>query len=377
MVLGAYALWTAVWLHSGHHVSELPHIGDQFLRASQASPAISSASVAVIHGAGYDGEFFYFIAVDPARAYRYIDSPSYRYARILYPMAARALALGRPALVPAAMLALNLLAVAGGTLALAAWSRLRGLSAWYAAVYGFACGQLISIEYSLSDAAAYALAALGVYVWERSPRHRFLAAGTVFGLAALTREVTLLFPLAHLAAELWSAWRARGWSPSLAGRLAAFGLLSMGPFAVWKLALWAWVGRTEEPLGYHFTLLPLGGVAHWVRQGIDAQQAPEMGAVVVPGLIALGAGIWALVRGLREAAVVLLVVSCLGLLVFSERHEYESIVGSGRIALGMILAATLVLPGFRAARLGTAWFWLCAGMWLSLTPSMLLTRHLI
>jgi hypothetical protein len=45
---------------------------------------------------GYDGQFAYQIALRPLSAAPYLDVPAYRYQRILYPMLARLLALGRP-----------------------------------------------------------------------------------------------------------------------------------------------------------------------------------------------------------------------------------------------------------------------------------------
>ena len=48
---------------------------------------------------GYDGQFFYYIAVDPAGARPKIDVPAYRYQRILYPLLVRWLSLGQTGLI--------------------------------------------------------------------------------------------------------------------------------------------------------------------------------------------------------------------------------------------------------------------------------------
>ena len=45
---------------------------------------------------GYDGQFAYQIARDPVNGWTKIDVPAYRYQRIVYPVAARVLALGNP-----------------------------------------------------------------------------------------------------------------------------------------------------------------------------------------------------------------------------------------------------------------------------------------
>src|SRR3972149_9882916 len=55
---------------------------------------------------GYDGQFAYYIAIDPAPRVvaPKLDAPAYRYQRILYPLLAPALALGGPAAIPWPML---------------------------------------------------------------------------------------------------------------------------------------------------------------------------------------------------------------------------------------------------------------------------------
>src|SRR5512147_2882325 len=52
---------------------------------------------------GYDGQFAYQIARDPLNGWTKVDVPAYRYQRIVYPMAARVLALGNIDLVPWAL----------------------------------------------------------------------------------------------------------------------------------------------------------------------------------------------------------------------------------------------------------------------------------
>jgi len=45
---------------------------------------------------GYDGQFAYYIARDPGGSPPCLDAPAYRMQRILLPMLARVLSLGRP-----------------------------------------------------------------------------------------------------------------------------------------------------------------------------------------------------------------------------------------------------------------------------------------
>src|SRR5579863_4602869 len=68
---------------------------------------------------GYDGQFFYYMAIRPeiivtcaqTAATCPLDEPPERTQRILYPMVVRVVALGQPALVPLALLLVDLVAV--------------------------------------------------------------------------------------------------------------------------------------------------------------------------------------------------------------------------------------------------------------------------
>jgi len=79
---------------------------------------------------GYDGQFAYYIAIDPTPkdVGPKLDAPAYRYQRILYPLLARALALADPAGIPWTMLLVNVLAHFLGTWAVA--ETLSGYGIW-------------------------------------------------------------------------------------------------------------------------------------------------------------------------------------------------------------------------------------------------------
>ena len=107
-VFGIYAVWTAVALR--HGPESFIHIGRIFVAKSHASPAIDQRAASYHYDGdiGFDGQFAYFIAVDPVNARYYADSPAYRYTRIVYPLTARAVALGRADLVPYSLVLVNL-----------------------------------------------------------------------------------------------------------------------------------------------------------------------------------------------------------------------------------------------------------------------------
>ena len=90
VVLAVYVSSLAVAMSLDRDVSYFAFVGQAFLDRSAASAAIESNAETASGNAGYDGQFSLFIAQDPLRAHGYVDNPSYRYGRILYPMTARA-----------------------------------------------------------------------------------------------------------------------------------------------------------------------------------------------------------------------------------------------------------------------------------------------
>jgi len=76
------------------------------------SPFVNKESVRIVHGeVGYDGQQFLTIALDPTlksiETIKALDNPIYRYRRIGYPIAGYILGCGKPAIVPYALVALN------------------------------------------------------------------------------------------------------------------------------------------------------------------------------------------------------------------------------------------------------------------------------
>src|SRR5580765_5904599 len=80
-LLTAYTI-LLLWQH-GFNPLALAEIGDGFANGQPMSSLT-----------GYDGQFAYWLAIDPspAAAANHFDTPAYRYQRILYPLLARALA---------------------------------------------------------------------------------------------------------------------------------------------------------------------------------------------------------------------------------------------------------------------------------------------
>ena len=93
-VIFLYGTWLVTNVDRSHP-ARVALIGHQFLDAGRGqSDAIDDLRAEVIGPVGYDGQFLLYIALAPVDAQEYIDNPAYRYTRILYPLIARAIALG-------------------------------------------------------------------------------------------------------------------------------------------------------------------------------------------------------------------------------------------------------------------------------------------
>jgi len=358
IVLGCYGLWTAAALR--HGPERLIHLGRIFVSKSQASPAITSRAGSYEYDGeiGFDGQFAYFIAVDPVNARYYMDSPAYRYTRIVYPLTARALALGRADLVPYTLVLVNLAMIGVGTLALAAWLRRKGVSSWYAAVYGFYPGVLIALQRDVTEVMAYSLVAVAVYLFEVA-RRPLMWSSIVFAIAVLTRETAAIFAIGYGLSLLFEGegeWLRR--LHRNARRAALFLTACLFPMLLYKLFLLSWIGS----LGFdaHIEHVPFGGILAWYPW--QPGQMAEVQIVVIPAAICGLAAVWALVRGVRRVETWMLLANVLILVVFLERPAFNDISSAGRITTGVALAAVLSLPYFTGRF--RAWFWAAAALWL-------------
>jgi hypothetical protein len=375
-----YGVWLVAFFGLGHDALDFTYRSRTLLNQSHVSSVITPDPRVTNDSGGYDSQFFYYLAMDPVNARYYMDANTYRYTRILYPMAARALALGRPGLIPYMLIIVNWLALAGGTTALAAWLRRKRVSPWFALVYGLYPGLFFGLQRDLSEPLAYGLVALAVLLFDRAlsnfPPSRgegrvgpLLAAAAVFALAALTRETTAVFALLYGASLLvrgpgMSGWRERvlaNWR-----KAALFVAVALVPLAAWKGLLLIWLGPHGDA-GLQFTALPFQGIWHWRGAITTVEQMDQIRSVVLPGVLCGATAVVALARGILKRDVIVLLAHVLLFVVFMQAASYANYSGSGRISTGVVLAALLCLPviGYLGQR---AWFWISSTLWLNLMP---------
>jgi hypothetical protein len=291
---------------------------------------------------GYDGQFAYQISRDPLNGWTKIDVPAYRYQRIVYPLAARALALGNVDLIPWMLIFVNVAALAVGTWCLEGILASYRISRWYALAYGLSAGVMMSVRLDLTEPLAYSLAIGGIWLAMKD-RRRWAA--VLLALAALTKEMTLLFAAGLGFVYLWR----RSWRKLI--ELSAIVLL---PFAVWQLVLWQWFGQpgigSGGALATPFEIVPLRGL--WsipiVNVRVLALVIVMLPLAVIPGLI----GLWAALRaGLRrqvDIPMAVLLFNTLAILI-TPQSTFREPLAMVRYIVGLV-AAVLIYAASRRNR---------------------------
>jgi hypothetical protein len=304
------------------------------------------------HGSeGYDGQFAYQIALKPLQAAPYLDVPAYRYQRILYPIAARVLAVARPELIPWTLIALNIGAIGLGTWAMELLLMDLGVSRWYALVYGLYGSQLLSLRADLNEPLAQALVLGAMWAWARE--RRWLAV-IAFSLAALAKETTLIFLAAYILYCLWH----RAWHQAVSLAVA------MAPFAAYQFLLRAWLGSFGVGSGgagaTPFSPLPLGGwlaITQVSMAGFLLISLIVVPMSVLPAIAGTALSLQNLVRGKSHLFVMSLLLNSL-VLLFLPASTFREPAAMLRLTQGLVVSMLLyggLRKSSRVLNYGSLW----------------------
>src|SRR5262249_30095039 len=137
------------------------------------------AQLQILDGAGYDGEFVYYIAFDPfllafknepSRYRAFVDAPPYRYGRIGFSLLTKLFSWGDPERYPQTMIWLIVAATFAGAWYLATIAQHFGYSGWWALLYVLVPGFIQSLRTGLPEAIA-AACLLGGYLFVLRTRY--------------------------------------------------------------------------------------------------------------------------------------------------------------------------------------------------------------
>jgi hypothetical protein len=283
---------------------------------------------------GYDGQFAYQIALRPLDAASYLDVPAYRYQRILYPILAWLLALGRSELIPWTLIAVNIAAIGLGTYATELLLQDLGVSRWYALGYGLYGGQLLALRADLNEPLAQGLVLWAMLAWAR--KRRWLAV-VAFGLAALSKETMLIFLAAYILHNL----QRRAWKSGIA--LGIGGL----PFLAYQLLLWVWLGDSGLGSGgagaTPFSLIPLGGWLEIAQVKLAAFLVISLIVVpmsVLPAMAGIALSARDLLRGEKHPLLVSLLLNSL-VILFLPNSTFREPVAMMRLTQGLMVSMLL------------------------------------
>ena len=286
-----------LWLAAGGNITKFVRAALPFSRRGQVPRGLF-----VFPANGYDGQFYYRLALDPANLRHEafgitMDSP-FRLQRIGYPALAWLISLGQRSWVPVALVIVNVLALgaigmAGGMLA-----RDGGRHAMWGLLLAGYFGFFISVGCDLTEPVAAACLLGGVLAYRRQ---RPALAGLLFAYGALTRETVVIVPLALGLTRLAAAVRRRA-RPSRSDLAWSLPVIAFGG---WQLVLRATTGTFILLTGLRGNTgrgLPFGEFAGAVRANAGLLWLP-VGAAYIWFLevATLGAFAGAALSSLRSA----------------------------------------------------------------------------
>jgi hypothetical protein len=196
----------------------------------------------LVPSAGYDGQFYYRLAMDPFNwnhtAFGITMDQSYRYTRIGYPVLAWIFSLGQHQLVPVVLVVLNLFGVAAIAMLGAMFARDSGRHALWGLAFAAYFGLVISVGRDTAEPLAEACMLGGLLAYRRASTSMYLLAAVLFAWGAITRE-TILYAPAAIAVTRLIAFARRRATPGLADLTwvvpaAAYGLVEIAVHFVVK-----------------------------------------------------------------------------------------------------------------------------------------------
>jgi hypothetical protein len=277
--------------------------------------------------AGYDGQFYYQIARDPLHAAQFLDKPAYRYQHIFYPLLVGVLSLGQARLIPDVLLLVNFASIVLGTELVARLLVKKELSPWYSLAFGLYFGLAASLFFDLTEPLTYFLVCLGLFLLFNK---RLTAAAIIWGLAVLSRETAILFPLGYIAMYLYQ----RRWQDA-----SRFVLLSIVPAIAWYLLVGLYFHTNGLSGAPPFELLPFQGLFHFSN---DRRLFPMLILLMfIPTVLSIALAAREVFQHRWKNVTWLIWLLNLVLVTNLSYLTYAGLVSAGRLSIGLVLAMLL------------------------------------
>ena len=332
--------------------------------------------VHVFGSTGYDGQFYWRLAVDPAewarRAHGVTFDNAYRAPRVGYPLLVWAVALGQPGLVPWALVAVNVAAVAAIAGVAARLAADCGRAPAYGLLVAAAPGLVMPLGRDLAECVTVACLLGGVLALRRG---HLVVATALWSYAVLTREQALLtvgaYALWRLLPPLRRGLAPPGGEPAPApprplGRADLPWVVPGLVFVSWQATLWAATGGLPAASAGGTNLVPpfsalVPGLADWATGGLPRLHAAaplQLATVVALGVAAarrartvpadLGYTVVAL--ALAGAA-----ATCLAASIWRDPSDMRHLVDVSTWSALVLVVARRPAPTWAVALAATAW----------------------
>jgi hypothetical protein len=236
IVLAGTSIFTLIrFLTAGH--------GDlsRFVLAERTyvDPSRAPHGLAILPSGGYDGQFYYRLALDPFNLHHTafgisLDTP-FRLQRIGYPFLAWIASLNHHGWVPFALVLINVLAMTSIGLVGGMIARDSGRHALWGLLLAGYFGFVFSVARDTAEPVAAAFLLGGVLAYRR---RRPMLAGLLLACGALTRETVMVFVAAIAIIRLAEIIRRR----TRFGRADLAWLVPVAAFAGWQLIVYAVIG---------------------------------------------------------------------------------------------------------------------------------------
>ncbi len=236
----------------GYNLSSMMRIS-QNEKEGVASEYFQKGMVIFDDKGGYDGQFYYYVAMDPFMNKGYFKN-AYRQQRILYPLIAHLLVFGKESLLPYALYIVNLMSLAMGIYFLILILKQYSVNPMWSLFYGLSPSSIMTIQYDLPSPLSIALIITAIYFYI----NRNLLLTVVFmALSFLAREdsIVVLMPLL-----IWDYQCRRQFKRIV---------LLMGcliPFFLWQLFVTAKLGNTPMTTSAEaISFIPFSGVIGYIK----------------------------------------------------------------------------------------------------------------
>jgi hypothetical protein len=328
-------------------------------------PLVASEHVYLFtNSTGYDGQVYHYIAHDPlmrSDLKSYVDDPALRYRRILTPMLAYAVAMGRSEWIDPAYELVFLIGIGLGVYWSCRFAREVGLPAAWGLLFLSMPAVPIAMDRLVVDAGLAALTAAFLF-YTHSPSWRLFV---VLACAALTRETGFLLILAYCAYLLF---RRRF-------RIAGFFLLSALPAVAW----YGYVQTRTTGQPYVLSLIPLSAILQALKNPWNYPAGtPFVTGVHVADYVALagvllgfGLALYWCFRGPTDPPRIAAMLFALTGLVLQRTDHWQNVYDFGRVYTPLLLCLAAVTAQLRKPWLLAPVAMIMPRLVIQLTPQML------